>query len=65
MPTKAQVQYHQRSVLSARHLKRMSEGRQESTPSEYRAMEGNEADRRAAVARSVLEDRRMMRELGL
>ena len=66
MPTKAQSLYHHRSVTSARHAKRMAEGRVESRPEDYAPIgDTNEQDRRAAVARSVLEERRWAKELGL
>ena len=56
---------HQKSVVSKRQAERMRKGRVESSPEDYRNIAPSEHAKRLHEARSELEDRRMMRELGL
>ncbi len=68
IPTRSQRAYHSALMMTERQVKRLRSGQLESTPAEYG--DGNRtaitgADRAAARARSTIEDRRMLRELGL
>lgn len=64
-PSRKLARRHSSAVLTPRHIERMKAGRVESLPAEYRDRLIDPDVRRQTEARRVLEDRRLMRELGL
>lgn len=66
-PTPGQRARHSGLMMSERQAERLRRGQLESRPEDYGSDRGvsRDCDRAAARARAVLEDRRMLRELGL
>ncbi|MCO5118371.1 MAG: hypothetical protein M9951_01890 [Burkholderiaceae bacterium] len=64
-PSSAMSATHQKSVVSKRQAERMRRGRVESRPEDYKNIAPSEHAKRLHEARSRLEDRKMMMELGL
>ncbi len=67
VPTPGQRAWHSGIVMSPRQAERMQRGTLESRPTDYGTDRSvsRDCDRAAARARQVLEDRRIMRALGL
>ncbi len=64
-PSSAMSATHQKSVVSKRQAERMRRGRVESRPEDYKNIAPSEQAKRLHEARSRLEDRKMLMELGL
>lgn len=64
-PSSAMSATHQKSVVSKRQAERMRRGRVESRPEDYKNIAPSEHAKRLHEARSRLEDRKMLMELGL
>lgn len=64
-PSSAMSATHQKSVVSKRQAERMRKGRVESRPEDYKNIAPSEQAKRLHAARARLEDRQMMKDLGL
>ena len=57
--------HHHSAILTARHAARMRAGRVESRPEDYADIAVTEQAKRLREARRAIEERNMLRELGL
>ncbi len=64
-PSRAASNMNSMAALTDRHAKRMLTGRVESTPSDYADRSSSLAMQRVGLARRALEERQVLRELGL
>ena len=64
-PTRAAANWHTSVTITERQAARLRSGRAESKPSDYADLAVSAERRRLADVRRALEDRQMMRDLGL
>jgi hypothetical protein len=64
-PNSAMTAHHHSAIVTARHAARMRAGRVESRPEDYADIAVTEQAKRLREARRAIEERNMMRELGL
>lgn len=62
-PNAAQMHAHSTYAATDRQIRRLAEGRNESKPSDY--WQPSAEQKKQARARALLEDRKLMKELGL
>ncbi len=64
-PSRAASNMNSMAALTDRHARRMLSGRVESVPADYADRGASVAMQRLGTARRALEERRVLRELGL
>jgi hypothetical protein len=64
-PSRAASNMNSMAALTDRHAKRMLTGRVESKPSDYADRSSSAVMQRLGLARRALEERQVLRELGL
>jgi hypothetical protein len=64
-PNSAMTAHHHSAIVTARHAARMRAGRVESRPEDYADIAVTEQAKRLREARRAIEERNMLRELGL
>ena len=64
-PSQDSRKTHTSIALTSRQAERIRAGQNESKPSDYANLRGSEALQRRNEARRILEERQMLRDLGL